>query len=149
MERLREVMLFFAQKAFIINDGKLLLIKKDAGESAKCANKYELPGGRMDYGETVDEALKREVFEEVGIEIIPGRPLDTFEFYFERDGKRHQVVALVRFCEPINLSVTSENQVTSDHIAGIEWVPLPKVKDLDLISDVKPIILRAVEELLG
>ena len=51
--------------ALIVNkEGKILLAK-----SHKWFDKYTLPGGHIELGETMEEALKREVREEVGLDI--------------------------------------------------------------------------------
>lgn len=50
----------------IIEDEKILLIKKVTGPYD---GKLDLPGGTIEFGETPSTALKRELFEEVGIEI--------------------------------------------------------------------------------
>lgn len=66
-------------KAVIIEDGRVLLLANDRGE-------WELPGGRIDPGESESVALVREIEEELGVaarlgprladelfEVIPGR----------------------------------------------------------------------------
>jgi nucleoside triphosphatase len=51
--------------ALILNgNGQILLAK-----SNKWKNRFTLPGGHVELGETVEEALKREIREEVGLEI--------------------------------------------------------------------------------
>src|SRR5437762_8381547 len=55
---------FFAQKAFIWNHGRLLLVRK-SDEDPNQPGRWEVPGGRMEFGEEVDEHLIREVNEEV------------------------------------------------------------------------------------
>ena len=50
----------------VIQGGKILLIKKKTGPYD---GKLDLPGGTIEFGETPSTALKRELFEEVGIEI--------------------------------------------------------------------------------
>ena len=48
-------------KALIYNDAGQILVVKEDGRPC-----WDLPGGGMDYGETFESALKRELYEEVG-----------------------------------------------------------------------------------
>ncbi|HYE22051.1 MAG TPA: NUDIX hydrolase [Verrucomicrobiae bacterium] len=50
-----------AVKALHYKEGKLLLIKDDKGD-------WDLPGGRIGYGESLQQALQRECFEEIGVQ---------------------------------------------------------------------------------
>ena len=47
-------------KAKILQGGKLLLVKEDG-------KKWDLPGGGIEHNETIGEALKRELLEEIGL----------------------------------------------------------------------------------
>ena len=53
-------------KAAIWKGGKLLL-QKEERKNGKIV--YDLPGGRIDIGESLHEGLRREVLEEIGVEI--------------------------------------------------------------------------------
>lgn len=54
-----------------------------------------LPGGRQEMGETMQECLVREVFEEVGAEIVVGDILHVADVFRSRsDGMRHQTEVL-------------------------------------------------------
>lgn len=70
----------------IIKDGKILLIKKFGGPYN---GKLDLPGGTIEFGETPDEALRRELMEEVGIEITDYKLFDAdsalFEWQYKED----------------------------------------------------------------
>lgn len=61
-------------KAVIADGGRILLGRNDRAE-------WELPGGRLEAGERVADAIRREVREETGLEVEVGRLLlaDTFE----------------------------------------------------------------------
>lgn len=50
----------------VIQGGKILLIKKKTGPYD---GKLDLPGGTIEFGETPEVALKRELMEETGIEV--------------------------------------------------------------------------------
>ena len=66
--------------AFIFNpQGKLFLMK-----SHKWKNKYVVPGGHVELGEKLKEALKREVKEVTGLEIYDIKPLNIQEFIFDK-----------------------------------------------------------------
>jgi molecular chaperone GrpE len=62
-------------KAVLIRDDKILVLKRSLkwkrGDN-RYAGKYDLPGGAAEYGETIPEALKREVKEETNLEIEVG-----------------------------------------------------------------------------
>jgi 8-oxo-dGTP diphosphatase len=53
-------------------DGAFLLTSRPAGKVY--AGYWEFPGGKLEPGETVDEALRRELHEELGITIGPSKP---------------------------------------------------------------------------
>ncbi|MBO8138350.1 MAG: 8-oxo-dGTP diphosphatase MutT [Desulfotomaculum sp.] len=53
--------------AIIQKDNKVLIAKRKAGD--KLANKWEFPGGKIEKGETPEECLVREIYEEFEINI--------------------------------------------------------------------------------
>lgn len=67
--------------AVVVHDGRVLLIRRghapDAGE-------WSIPGGAVDLGEPVEDALRREVREETGLEIAVGELLEVYQ-RIERD----------------------------------------------------------------
>ncbi|MBE6157098.1 MAG: NUDIX domain-containing protein [Firmicutes bacterium] len=65
MEKVKEFKQFGAY-GLILEDNQILLIKKVSGPYD---GKLDLPGGTIEFGETPEVALKRELLEEVGIEI--------------------------------------------------------------------------------
>ena len=56
--------------AIIERDGKVLLAKRSSTSSLP--NKWEFPGGKVESGETPEECLKRELWEEFEIKVIIG-----------------------------------------------------------------------------
>ncbi|SIS03117.1 (deoxy)nucleoside triphosphate pyrophosphohydrolase [Williamsia sterculiae] len=57
----------------VMVDGRLLLAQRD--RPAPVAGLWELPGGKVETGETPVQALVRELREELGVEVAPGAPL--------------------------------------------------------------------------
>ncbi len=73
--------------ALIFNpEGKLLLVK-----THKWKGKYTIPGGHVELGEGLLDALKREILEETGLELIKSEFLCYQEFIYDESfyEKRH------------------------------------------------------------
>ncbi len=68
-------------KGLVVKDGKVLLLK----ESPELSGKWELPGGGLNFGEDIHEALRREIEEETGIKVtaISERPMYAWTWRFE------------------------------------------------------------------
>lgn len=87
--------------AAILSERRLLLVKR---LKAPEAGHWSLPGGKVDFGERVADAVKREVAEELGVDIALTRPLGLVEMV-GLDGQ-HWVSpiyeATIRQGEPVN-----------------------------------------------
>ena len=110
--------------ALVIRDERVLLVRhvKD-GET-----RWLLPGGGVDRGETLADALRRELREETGLQVAPG-PLVSFEEAVSPDGARH-VVQLVFRAEILS----GEARATGDdaRVAEAVFVPVAELPALCL-----------------
>jgi len=61
--------------AIIRKDGRLLVQKRPPG--GLLADLWEFPGGKRQRGESLEQALRREVREELGVEVVSARPLTS------------------------------------------------------------------------
>jgi len=66
--------------ALIERDGKLFVAKR-ADTKASWPGRYEIVGGHVDPGESLEEALRRELREEIGVEVEIGRIVDAFTYH--------------------------------------------------------------------
>lgn len=73
----------------VVEDEKILLIKKNGGPYDK---KLDLPGGTIEFCERPFEALKRELMEEVGIEVKKYELFDSDSVAFEWNYKEDIIV---------------------------------------------------------
>src|SRR4051812_26785859 len=64
---------------FILERGKVLLARR-AATKALAPGKFHLPGGHVEFGETVQAALAREIMEEFGIRVEVGEPFFAFSY---------------------------------------------------------------------
>lgn len=53
----------------IMKEGRVYLVRRDHADSPECLNRFEFPGGLVEEGETFEEALIRELKEELDIEV--------------------------------------------------------------------------------
>ena len=70
-------------RAVIVDDNKLLLCKR------KDRDYYFLPGGHVEFGEKAEDALKREIKEELGVEAGDVKFIGAMENFFTEDGTPH------------------------------------------------------------
>lgn len=85
---------FLATDGIILEEGKILMMKRAI---SPCKGYWELPGGHVDYGEKVEEAVKREIKEELGISASIKK---LFGVYSNPDrDPRYHIVSVVYFLE--------------------------------------------------
>ena len=123
---------FVALKGAIFNKNKFLIIKrsnKTRGEHGF----WEFPGGRMEFGETPEETLSRELLEEVGLKVEIIKPLDTWSFF--RD-ENTQIVGITYLCE----AVSSEVILSEEHV-DFAWVTFEDIRNYNI----KPHIIEQIE----
>jgi 8-oxo-dGTP diphosphatase len=101
--------------AAIVRDGKLLLVQRRGPPEAGCWN---LPGGKVDFGERVEDAIVREIAEEVGVKIALLRPLGVVQMIGLDD---QHWVAPIHLAEIV--AGEPENREPGKHEA-IVWAPL-------------------------
>ena len=65
--------------AVILQDGKVLCVQRPQNDKAYISLKWEFPGGKVEADESVETALKRELLEEIGIEVQQCEPLVRIE----------------------------------------------------------------------
>ncbi len=76
-------------RAVIRHNGKILVCR------ALGKNHYFFPGGHIEYGETAVNALKRELYEELGVRIKKCVFIGTVENIYKEDGETHHEINLV------------------------------------------------------
>jgi 8-oxo-dGTP diphosphatase len=109
--------------AVVVEEDHLLLIRRGRGPGA---GHWSIPGGRVEGGETLGEAVVRELAEETGLEGICGRLLG----WVERIGDEHHFVILDFEVEVLD----REDPVAGDDAVEAAWVPLHDVAELHLVD---------------
>lgn len=104
-----------AMKAFIVKNGKALLLSKKRSEDSD----YDIPGGRIEFGEEPEEALEREVREETNLSVKPIKPIAMTTI---RKKDMYQVVATVFLCK-----AKGKIKLSDEHTSHV-WVALEELK---------------------
>lgn len=122
----------------IFDDSKVLLVRRNQ-EPGK--GEWSLPGGAVELGETVIDALKREVWEETSIRIEVGgliRVLDRIVYDRHRWIQYHYVIA-----DYWARKVSGLPRPASD-ISDLCFVPLNEVDAMEIRREVKETILMGL-----
>ena len=110
-----EKKIFFSVKTLIIKDNKFLAVYNIENNQKL----WDLPGGKMEFGETAEETLKREIHEELGIEINPIKVIDTWN-YIHNDNC--QITGIIYYSE----MKTDKIRISKEH-QGFDWVGFEEI----------------------
>jgi len=97
-------------RGIIIVDGRLLV------QISKSRRWYRLPGGRVGSRETVDETVKRELEEELGVTVEPEKLVYIVESFYKRRGRLIHDVGFYYLCR-----MKGEPRPRESHLR-IAWV---------------------------
>ncbi|MFV0483235.1 MAG: NUDIX hydrolase [Bacteroidales bacterium] len=129
-----------AATAVIFNEAGELLLCRRAREPFK--GTYELPGGFLEFGETAEEAVKREVYEELNIELCGLQYLGTFVNKYPFCGLEVDTIELVFRCDVKDFS----SMKVADDVDDFKFVPLRQINMSEISSPaMRDIISRLVE----
>src|SRR5947208_378604 len=115
-------------RALIVRDGRVLCMVCD-GWSGRF---YELPGGGVEAGESLEEAVQRECLEEAGCYVRPGR----LRFAQEAVGTltstgqiAHHLHCIIE-CELEPGSEPALGPARDSEQVGVEWLPLTRLGEV-------------------
>ncbi|MDG6244549.1 MAG: (deoxy)nucleoside triphosphate pyrophosphohydrolase [Methanolobus sp.] len=122
--------------AIVMNDDKILCVQRDYGKYDYISLKYEFPGGKMKSGETKKQALKRELLEELDMNIKIEKDFLTVRHqYPDFSITMHSFI-----CRASNLDLNLK-----EHI-DFKWLNSEGLSSLDWAEADLPIVSKLMKE---
>lgn len=120
--------------AVIIRDGKLFATQRGYGAYKDW---WEFPGGKIEAGETPQQALRREIREELATDISVGPLLHTVEYDYPEFHLSMQCFLCA--IENGNLTLLEHEAscwLSADELDSVQWLPA----DLDVLETIRPLL---------
>lgn len=117
--------------------GPILLVER-GGPPLK--GYWSIPGGLVETGETLDQAVRREVLEETGLRVKPVEMFGIFERVMKdaRGRVEYHYLLLDYVCK-----VTGGKLRAGDDVARVEWVTRGRLGDYQMTEGTRDVIERA------
>lgn len=110
----------------VVQDGKVLLLYRSDEEH------WEVPGGKVEEGESPTEAAVREAKEEIGVDVSLEKPFYSGEF-------QHDDQIFLWHCYQASID-EGEPEVKEDKFEKLEWFKAWELDDLELASNIEMIL---------
>ena len=116
--------------AIIVNEKKVFATQRGYGEFK---DGWEFPGGKIELGESSEEALVREIREELDVDIKVGRLLETVEY----DYPRFHLTMHCFICELLSEEIILKEHedakwLAEEELDSVDWLPA----DVNLIDKI-------------
>ena len=122
----------------IIFDGASVLLVERAGEPLK--GWWSIPGGLLETGEKLEDAVRRETLEETGLQVEIVYRFDLFERIMrDTEGRAQYHYVLVDYV----CKVTGGELAPGDDVSRVEWVPCTNLRDYRVTSGTIEAVERA------
>lgn len=119
--------------AVIMKEGKVFATQRGYGEFK---DGWEFPGGKVEAGESPEEALRREIREELEVEVNVGDLIDTIEYDYPAFHLSMKCYACtIAGGSPHLLEHEAARWLTADQLGSVAWLPaditlIPKIAGL-------------------
>jgi len=120
--------------AIIVENMKILCVQRNKGKYDYISYKYEFPGGKLEEGENEEDALKREISEELNLEIdVAEKFLVVTHEYLDFNLTMHSYLC----------KANTEQLVLKEHIDA-KWLNKNELIELDWAAADLPIVSKLI-----
>ena len=125
--------------ALVVNEsGEVLIVR-----SHKWGDKYTVPGGHIELGERAEDAIRREVKEETGLEAEPVELLIVQQAIYPKDFHKHEHYVFMDF---VLKAKSSKVQLDGRELQDYVWVRPEEALKLDLEEYTRNFVLKYLEK---
>ena len=117
----------------IIADSKILCFQKGESKYPYLSYKFEFPGGKIEKGETPEQALVRELSEELEMDVSNSRIEPLCETFFNYPDFSVRIHSFLIFMKKVNYKLSEHRKAvwsTIDTIEDLDWMPA----DLEIVK---------------
>ena len=119
--------------------GEVLIVR-----SSKWKNKHTVPGGHIELGERAEDAIRREVKEETGLDVEDVKLLLVQEAIYPKDYYKHEHFVFMDYiCHAKNPQVKLDGRELQEYV----WVNPKDAVKLDMEEYTRSFVNRYLEEL--
>jgi 8-oxo-dGTP diphosphatase len=122
----------------IVDDGRVLLVQQARGDDSY----WLLPGGSVEYGETMAEALQRECLEELCLEVFVGIPLALVESISDDQSYPKHVIHVIMDAAAADAGAMPRISGNDPAIVGVRFATPDELDGLD----VRPPVTRFLKD---
>lgn len=119
-------------RAIARNDEKILLIKRANGRET-ILGKYELPGGKLEYGEQPEDALRRYLKDEAGLTMQTAQLFDVLT-YIDHDDRDIQYTFILYL---VGLGIGGPSVTLSENYSEFKWEKVSNINQQELTESSK------------
>lgn len=127
-------------RAIINEDGKVLLLKRSSGRES-ILGKYELPGGKLAYGEQPEDALRRYLHDDAGIHVQTAQLFDAVT-YIDHDDRAIQYGVIVYL---VTLAPQRHPMNLSGNYSKYKWHSTSNIQQSEL-TDLTQLLLGIIQQ---
>ena len=121
--------------AIIKHKDKILCVQRGEGKYDYISKKFEFPGGKVEEGETEEQALTREIQEELAMKIMPQSAFITVNHNYPD----FSITMKSFFCQ------CNDPEVKLNEHLDFKWLHLSEMKSLDWAEADIPIVDKLIE----
>ena len=130
--------------AIVLEEKHVLLIRRG---QAPARGKWTLPGGVIELGESPEDALIREIWEECRLDIEPGGLVEVIEKVIEDPEGRirynYLILDYLASCHPRGSCRQTPVKAGTD-VTDVRWIPLDELGSYELTDGLTDVIDKAV-----